>query len=73
MLKKHVFTDSFDPVRKAKNEDEPSTSSARSKVTRSREHNQGFLAGVAIGAAAGALVLLAIIGKAVETIAKPIE
>ena len=39
--------------------DEPSTSSARSKVTTSRhEHNEGFLAGVAIGVASGALVLL---------------
>lgn len=48
--------------------DEPSTSSARSKgaTTRSRhhEHNEGFLAGVAIGVASGALVLLAILGIA---------
>ena len=41
-------------------------SSARSKVKTSRrhEHNEGFLAGVAIGVAAGALVLLAIVGIA---------
>jgi len=60
-------TDSFDPVVRDDNgDDEPSASSARSKVkSRVRnEHNQGFLAGVAIGAAAGALVLLAILGMA---------
>ena len=61
------FADSFDPVVRDDNgDDEPSASSARSKVkSRVRnEHNQGFLAGVAIGAAAGALVLLAILGMA---------
>ena len=61
------FTDSFDPASVVqKEDDEPSASSARSKVKSRgvREHNQGFLAGVAIGAAAGALVLLAILGMA---------
>ena len=49
-----------------KDKDGPSTSSARSKVkTRQRhERNEGFLAGVAIGVASGALVLLAILGMA---------
>jgi len=62
-----IHDHSFDPVVRDDNgDDEPSASSARSKVkSRVRnEHNQGFLAGVAIGAAAGALVLLAILGMA---------
>ena len=61
------FTDSYDAstdgqAHRDPDKDEPSTSSARSKgaTTRSRhrEHNEGFLAGVAIGVASGALVLL---------------
>ena len=62
----HFFSDSYDASTDGHahdpDKDEPSTSSARSKdlTTRSRhhEHNEGFLAGVAIGVASGALVLL---------------
>ena len=45
----YFVPESFKP-----NEDkEPSASSARSKVKSRNEHNQGFLAGVAIGVGAG--------------------
>ena len=45
----YFVPESFKP-----NEDkEPSASSARSKVKSRNDHNQGFLAGVAIGVGAG--------------------
>ena len=45
----YFIAESFKP-----NEDkEPSASSARSKVKSRNDHNQGFLAGVAIGVGAG--------------------
>lgn len=65
----NYFTESYDPSvqrPKGSTEESPSASSARSKFKtgRIREHNEGFLAGVAIGVAAGGLVLLAIVGIA---------
>ena len=60
------FTDTYEETNYEKKSDEPSTSSARSKVKSRQRHdrNEGFLAGVAIGVASGALVLLAILGMA---------
>lgn len=60
-----VFSDTFEEKQMDSSKKEPSTaSSARAKVKSRHEHNDGFLAGVAIGVASGALVLLAILGIA---------
>ena len=61
LISRNFFTESFKPPSEGRSK-EPSTSSARSKVPRGRDHNQGFLAGVAIGVAAGVLVLMAVVG-----------
>ncbi len=66
-MKKCFLPDSYISGLEDKSDDgdQPSASSARSKVKKSkREHDAGFLAGVVIGVIAGILVLSFVLGIA---------